>query len=83
MVPFAAERSRWLAELAQAIDEAQYLVHEVGGAAGGSAVVLDLSARLAVVRAELDSIRRGCRIADTPPEWTKFPRSKIFEPAGG
>lgn len=61
MVPWGAERSRWLGELAQAIDDAQQLVWELGAAAGVTAEALDLYARLEVVRVELEGMRRARR----------------------
>jgi hypothetical protein len=83
MVPSGADRARWLAELAQAVEEAQHLVWQMGSAVGGSSAMLDLSARLEVVRHELESIRRGRRRVEEAPEWTEFRRSALFEPAGG
>ncbi len=59
MTILAVERSRWLAELAKTLEEAQRLVWEIGSRTGLSTDTLDLCARLEVVRAELESIRRA------------------------
>ena len=53
----AAERARWLAELAEAIEQAQRLVWTLGMAHGRSAEALDLYARLESARAEVQALR--------------------------
>jgi acyl-CoA reductase-like NAD-dependent aldehyde dehydrogenase len=69
-----ATRARWLAELAEAIEEAQELVIRLAAAEGRRAEALDLSVRLGAARAEVQSLRRN-RITDAAghidPDWSK------------
>ena len=55
----ALERARWLAELAQAIAQAQKLAWRLGVAEGDNEEARELYARLEAVRAEVDSLRFG------------------------
>lgn len=70
----AAERARWLAELAQVLDEAQELMNRLAVAEGRRAEALDLSARLEAAIAEVQALRRS-RISDFSkefdPDWRK------------
>jgi hypothetical protein len=70
MGPLAVERSRWLGELAQAIEEAQHLIWQICMSSGLSSETLDLCARLEVVRNELDLLRRDRGRGTTSAEWT-------------
>ena len=53
----ALERARWLAELAQAIAQAQKLAWRLGVAEGDSEEARELYARLEAVGSEVDSLR--------------------------
>jgi hypothetical protein len=53
----ALERARWLAELAQAIAQAQKLARRMGVAEGDNEEARDLYARLEAVRNEVDALR--------------------------
>lgn len=53
----ALERARWLAELAQAIAQAQKLAWRIGVAEGDSEEARELYARLEAVGSEVDSLR--------------------------
>jgi acyl-CoA reductase-like NAD-dependent aldehyde dehydrogenase len=69
----AAQRARWLAELADALDEARDLVRQLG-IEEGRIDAIDVSARIEVVRNEVQTMRLmrssgGGR--DFNPEWTK------------
>lgn len=55
----ALERARWLAELAQAIAQAQKLVWTLGVSEGDSGEARDLYARLELVRGEVEALRFG------------------------
>lgn len=55
----ALERARWLAELAQAIAQAQKLVWSLGVIDGDDEEACELYARLEAVRSEVDSLRFG------------------------
>lgn len=55
----ASERARWLAELAQAIAQAQKLAWTLGVVEGDNEEARELYARLEAVRAEVDSLRFG------------------------
>ena len=66
------ERARWLAELAQALDEAQEVVKSFASAGGSYAETLDVSARLEAARAEVQSLRRsrmGNTLEEFDPKW--------------
>ena len=52
-----AQRARWLAELAQMLDEAQELVSYLAVARGACVETLEVSARLEAARAEVQSLR--------------------------
>lgn len=73
----AAERARWLAELADAIDEAQRLAWRLGVAEGGNAEAKELYGRLETVRGEVDSLRRDgwatCHEEIEPPWMNLMP----------
>jgi hypothetical protein len=69
----AAQRARWLAELADALDEARDLVRQLG-IEEGRIDAIDVSARIEAVRNEVQTMRLmrssgGGR--DFNPEWTK------------
>ena len=67
----SAERARWLAELAEAIDEAQRVAWRLG-VEGGSIEATELYAHLEVARAEVEALRRGGwrrHDVDSPPLW--------------
>lgn len=71
----AAERARWLAELAQAVDQAQQLAWSLSVSQANSAEVEGLYRRLEAVRIEIESLRRGnwqTGPADPDPLWTNF-----------
>ncbi len=55
----SAERARWLAELADAIDQAQRLLWALAGSDQASAETRALYGQLEAVRGEIDSLRRG------------------------
>ncbi len=67
----AVERSRWLAELAKAVDQAQQLARSHGQCPTAE----ELFDRLERVRLEVESLRRGGwekRPAENDPLWAKF-----------
>jgi hypothetical protein len=67
----AAERARWLAELAEALDEARHVVKELG-AAEGEMVAVELYTRIEAVRFEVQAIRLRRsygRDREFGPEW--------------
>lgn len=55
----AAERSRWLAELAQAVDQAQRLARTLSASESNGSQAKELFGRLESVRIEVDALRRG------------------------
>jgi hypothetical protein len=70
----AAERARWLAELAQALEKAQGLVTRLAVAGRRKSEVLDVCARLEAVRAEVQSLRRSRTsesVANIDLNWSK------------
>lgn len=69
----AAQRARWLAELSDALDDARYLVNQLG-AGDGRIEAVELYARIEAVRLEVQAmrLRRICGGSeDFGPEWTK------------
>jgi acyl-CoA reductase-like NAD-dependent aldehyde dehydrogenase len=75
-VPFevsAAHRARWLAELAEALENARALVKQLG-ALEGRIEAVELHARIEAVRFEVQAIRLAAKTATatrTDPEWSK------------
>jgi hypothetical protein len=69
----AADRARWLAELAHALEQARELVRTLGGSEGRVDAV-DLAARIEAASEEVESMRlRRSSGGGEPfdPEWTK------------
>lgn len=55
----ATERSRWLSELAVAIEQAQRVAWRLGVTEGDDPEAKELYARLELAREEVESLRRG------------------------
>jgi hypothetical protein len=78
----ALKRARWLAELAQAVTEAQKLAWRLGVVEGDSEEARELYAQLEAVRVELESLRTngwtGVR-REVEPSWleTLLPGSPL------
>lgn len=71
----AAERSRWLAELAQAVGQAQRLARILGIPEGNCAEGNEIFGRLESIRIEVESLRRGSRVlpqSEVDPLWTNL-----------
>lgn len=71
----AGERGRWLAELAQAVDQAQRLARTLSVLKGSCAEAEDLYGRLELVRIEVEDLRRGgwgARPMKFDPLWTSL-----------
>ena len=69
----AAQRARWLAELADALDDARHLVKELG-AEEGRIEAVELYARIESVRLVVQAMRLRRSYGggeDSRPEWTK------------
>ena len=69
---FAAERARWLGEIAEALEGARARVKQLG-AAEGRVEAIELYARIEAVRAEVEAMRRGRGAAAremSSPEWS-------------
>jgi hypothetical protein len=69
----ALERSRWLAEVADAIDEAQRLARKLSSSEGNAVAAKEIHGRLEAIRIEVDSLRRGGwvpRSREIDPMWT-------------
>jgi hypothetical protein len=72
----AAERSRWLAELSAALEEADQLAARLGLARMHSREAMELLMRLAAARAQAQALRLGRpddRSGDTGPKWSNPP----------
>lgn len=70
----ASNRDRWLAEIAEAIDEAAHLAWRLGYIEGDSAESRDLFNRLGALRAELETIRSVRTMVPTKadPMWVRL-----------
>jgi hypothetical protein len=69
----AAERARWLAELAAVLAEAQVVAWGLG-TAGGHAEAMELYSEIELAIAEVQSLRLGGRLerpGEVDPEWRK------------
>ncbi len=64
----AAERARWLAELAKAIDDAQQLAWRVGVTEAQSSEALELYVQLESARLEVEALR-GATETDATRPW--------------
>jgi hypothetical protein len=65
-------RAQWLAELADALEQAQQIAWTLGVSEGSSPDARDLYGRLEAVRIEVESLRQGhwSRLpADYDPKW--------------
>ena len=71
----AADRTRWLADLAAAIDDAQRVAWRLGIVQGAGSEAMKLYGRLEIARAEVEAIRLSGWSAtpeEFPPEWIDF-----------
>lgn len=70
----AAERARWLADLAVAVDDAQVALWQMGVLEGDNADAKLLYGRLESARAEIESLRGAHEIGHEAldPEWMKL-----------
>ena len=67
----AARRAQWLADLAEALDEARRLMKQLG-ATEGQLEAVELYARIEAIRLEIEAIRLGRRYAsrdELDPKW--------------
>lgn len=69
-----AERARWLAELAAAVDEAQMLLWRMGVMEGDNADAKELYSRLECARTEIERLRGVRELAheSIDPQWMKL-----------
>jgi len=70
----SAERARWLAELAQALDDAQRLLHQLDLRMVPRAEAFELYMRIEAARLEVQSLRLSRSLrqrAELPPQWMK------------
>lgn len=69
----AAERARWLAELAYAIDRAQRLARTLSASQSDPIEAIELGKRLEAIRTEVEELQRGSRALlrrEIDPRWT-------------
>ena len=80
----AAERARWLAELAEAIDGAKRLARTIAASDRAAAEARELFSRLEAVEIEVEALRRGGRNnmrRQIDPKWTSLvPWNRRREP---
>ena len=72
--PTDLERARWLAELSDAISQAEHLAWRLGYAEGDSGDARALHARLVAMRAELEALRSSWAAApaEIDPLWANL-----------
>jgi hypothetical protein len=71
----AAERARWLAELSEALEQAERLVWSLGDRPGVAPELKELYGRLDAARAEVQSLRfrrAATGRSNNPPFWTEL-----------
>lgn len=79
-VPFevsAAERARWLAELAEALEQAERLVWSMGDLRQADPQMIELYSALDAARAEVEALRFRRALparSDLQPFWMNSPR---------
>lgn len=72
----AAERARWLAELADALDDAQKLMWNLGQGVFRTPEAMELYVRIETARLEIRSLRLSRRAPDQQlpdPKWSELP----------
>lgn len=81
----AAERARWLAELAEALDQAQRLVWTLGASVPRTAEVMELYGRLDSAQAEVQMLRfrRGNGNREPDSVWPELPWQRSGVERGG
>ena len=81
----AEERVRWLAELADAIDDAQQLVWRISASGGDRDRASTLYGQLEAAREEVDRLQRGSARAarlDVDPKWSDLLDLAVCELVG-
>ena len=81
----AEEKARWLAELANAIDDAQQLVWRISASGGDRARASALYGQLETAREEVDRLRRGAARAvrlEVDPRWSDLLDLAVCELVG-
>ena len=75
----SAQRSRWFADLVEAIDRAQEVAWRLGVVDGDSAEAIRLYARLESIRAEAASLRADPRSATSDEVNLRWIRNQLSE----
>ncbi len=75
----AAKRARWLLELAQAIDEAQWVAWQLGAGTGHNSEALELYARLETARAEVEALRQRSLMSRLEPPEHRADPSAVWD----
>ena len=72
----AAQRAQWLAELSEALDQAQIALNKLGADGAPSPEMLELYLRIEAARLEVHSLRLSRSLhprGNSDPEWTRSP----------
>ena len=70
----AAARARWLAEVAETLEQAERLLNRVQFSGQYAAIVVDLELRIDAAKFEVESLRKGRQPrTDSGPVWIDFP----------
>ena len=80
----AAVRARWLAELADALEQAQQLLKRLAVGGRRDSVIVELELRIGAAKCELESLRTSRQPRNqSSPRWINFPPWEQGDPAGG
>jgi hypothetical protein len=70
----AAARARWLAEVAETLEQAESLLNRLSHSGRHAALITELEMRLEAAKGEVESLRgRRQPCAESGPTWTNLP----------
>jgi class 3 adenylate cyclase len=76
-------RARWLAELAEALEQAERLLKRVAAGNRYDPMILELELRIGAARGELESLRTSRQArAESAPRWIGIPPWEQASPRG-
>jgi hypothetical protein len=79
----AAVRARWLAELAEALDQAERVLKRLALGGRYNPMMIELELRIGAARCELESLRTSRQArAESAPRWIGFPPWEQANPRG-
>ena len=79
----AAVRARWLAELADALEQAEQLLKRLAAGGRRDSVIVELELRIGAAKFELESLRTSRQPRpESSPRWINFPPWEQADPTG-